>query len=113
MSLLDQTRDQGLGTTTGLRMARVNLLPVEIEEARRLRRTQAGLGLGLAAVVAVVGAVYVVEAHDKAGAADELAGAKSQGVQLQKEQAKYQDVPRTIAAIDAAEEARSTAMAND
>jgi Tfp pilus assembly protein PilN len=112
MSTLEQVQGQTL-TTGGLRAARVNLLPPEIEDARRLKRTQAGLALGLAAVVVALGGVYAVEAHDKAQATDELAASKAQGVQLQQEQAKYADVPRTIAAIDAAEGARSTAMAND
>jgi Tfp pilus assembly protein PilN len=115
MSLLDQTQTQGLGTTStvGLRLARVNLLPPEIEEARTLRRVQAGLGAGLAIVAVVAGGAYFVQLQDKHHAADELAVTKAETVRLQAEQAKYQDVPRTIAAIDAAAAARSTAMAND
>ena len=115
MSLLDQTQTQGLGTTStvGLRLARVNLLPPEIEEARGLRRTQIGLGIGLAAVAVAVGGVYFMELQDKHSAADELAATKVETVRLQAEQTTYQDVPRTIAAIDAAATARSTAMAND
>ncbi|GAA4354084.1 PilN domain-containing protein [Angustibacter luteus] len=115
MSLLDQTQTQGLGTTStaGLRLARVNLLPPEIEEARTLRRVQAGLGAGLAVVAVVAAGAYFVQVQDKHHAADELAVTKAETVRLQAEQAKYQDVPRTIAAIDAAATARSTAMAND
>src|SRR3954451_6869771 len=114
MSIAEQTQ-AGLGTTTthALRAARVNLLPPEIEQARALKRTQAGLAVGLAAVVVAVGGVYALQVHDKNAAADELAATRSTTVTLQKEQDKYADVPRTIAAIDAAEEARSTAMAND
>src|SRR3954453_9309474 len=115
MSLLDQTQTQGLGTTstTGLRVARVNLLPPEIEEARQRRRVQAGLGIGLAAVVVAAGAVFALQVHDKQQAQEQLDEAKAQTTRLQAEQAKYSDVPRTIASIDAAEQARATAMAND
>ncbi|GAB3597226.1 hypothetical protein GCM10027446_25000 [Angustibacter peucedani] len=113
MSLAEQTQVAGLGTTHGLRTARVNLLPPEIEQARALKRTQAGLAVGLAAVVAALGGVYALQVHDKNAASDELAVTKAQTVTLQNEQAKYADVPLTIAAIDAAEAARSTAMAND
>jgi Tfp pilus assembly protein PilN len=95
------------------RVARVNLLPSEIEEARRLRRTQAGLAAGLGVVVLAVAGVYALQVQSKNHAADELAATKADTVRLQAQQAKYADVPRTIAAIDAAETARSTAMAND
>jgi len=95
------------------RTARVNLLPPEIEEARRLRRTQAALAGGLLGVVAILGAGYAYEVHGRHGAERELAEAKAQATVLQREQDKYADVPRTVAAIDAAETARQTAMAND
>lgn len=115
MSLAEQTRAAGLGTTStnGLRAARVNLLPPEIEQARALKRTQAGLAVGLAVLVAGIGGVYALQVRDKNAAAEELATTKARTVTLQREQAKYADVPLTIAAIDAAETARSTAMAND
>lgn len=95
------------------RVARVNLLPSEIEEARRLRRTQAGLAAGLGVLVLAIGGVYALQVQDKNDAANALSAAQAETTRLQAEQAKYADVPRTIAAIDAAEEARSTAMTND
>lgn len=101
------------GAITGNRMARVNLLPPEIEAARRLRRTQAGLAVGLVVTAACLGGVYAMQVHVKNQAAEDLAVQKAQTVRLQQEQAKYADIPRTMAAIDAAETARSTAMAND
>ncbi len=115
MSLAEQTQNLVLGTTApgGLRAARVNLLPPEIEQARHLKRTQAGLAFGLVAVVAALGGVYALQVHDKHQAEGELAATKAQTVVLEAEQVKYADVPRTIAAIDAAETARSTALAND
>lgn len=105
--------EQTAATTLGGRIARVNLLPPEIESARRLKRTQAGLALGLVVVAACLGGVYTLQVHAKNQAAEDLAVQKAETVRLQKEQAKYADIPRTLAAIDAAESARSTAMAND
>jgi len=102
-----------LPVPTGFRVARVNLLPPEIEDARRLRRTQGMLAGGLFAVVALLGAGYAYEVHDRHGAERELADVQAQSRQLQAEQAKYADVPKTVAAIDAAELARETAMADD
>jgi len=95
------------------RPARVNLLPAEIEQARRLRSTQRALAGGLLGVVAFLGAGYGYEVHARHGAEQELAAAKEQTTVLQREQDKYADVPRTVAAIDAAETARQTAMASD
>jgi Tfp pilus assembly protein PilN len=95
------------------RMPRVNLLPPEVEQARRLRKTQAALAGGLLGVVALVGAGYAYEVQARHGAEQELADVQAQTSVLQREQAKYADVPRTVAAIDAAEAARESAMAND
>jgi Tfp pilus assembly protein PilN len=102
-----------LPVPTGFRVARVNLLPPEIQDARRLRRTQGMLAGGLVAVVALLGAGYAYEVHDRHGAERELADVQAQSMRLQNEQAKYADVPKTVAAIDAAELARETAMADD
>lgn len=95
------------------RTARVNLLPPEIEQARRLRRTQGALAGGLLGVVALLGTGYAYEVHARHGAEQELAIAQAQTQVLQREQDKYADVPRTVAAIDTAETARETAMATD
>ncbi|WP_426566856.1 PilN domain-containing protein [Angustibacter sp. McL0619] len=115
MSQTEQTHAVGLDvvSTTGLRLARVNLLPPEIEQGRKLKRTQALLGVGLAAVVVVMAGVYLTQVSDRQKAENELASAKAETVRLQAEQTKYADVPHTIEAIDAAETARSTAMAQD
>ena len=68
MSTLEQVQAQTL-TTGGLRAARVNLLPPEIEDARRLKRTQAGLALGLVAVVVALGGVYALQARSAVASA--------------------------------------------
>jgi Tfp pilus assembly protein PilN len=107
-SVLDEVTGQ-----TGTRMPRVNLLPPEIMQARRLRRLKAGLAGGLVVVVAAVGGAYVTQVNAKNAAQDDLTQAQARGAALQAEQAKYADVPRTMAAIDQAESMRQTAMAND
>lgn len=95
------------------RPARVNLLPAEVEQARRLRTTKGVLAGGLVGVVLLLGAGYGYEVHARHGAEHELATAQAQTTVLQREQDKYADVPRTVSAIDTAEAARQTAMAND
>lgn len=101
------------GGLVPFRTARVNLLPPEIEKARRLRRTRGVLAGGLAAVVVVLGGGYAYTVHDRQSAESELADVQAQTTVLQREQAKYADVPRTTAAIDTAEAARQTALAKD
>jgi Tfp pilus assembly protein PilN len=95
------------------RTVRVNLLPKEVEQGRRLRRTQVALAGGLILVVVAVAGVYLLQVKDRQGAAEDLAVVKAETTRLQAAQAKFADVPLTIAAIDAAETARQTAMAND
>jgi Tfp pilus assembly protein PilN len=96
-----------------VRMPRVNLLPPEIMEGRRLRTRKAVLAGSLVVVLAGIGVGYVVEVNAKATAQDQLTQAQAERGRLMAEQSKYADVPRTIAAIDAAETARANAMATD
>ncbi|MGH8938093.1 MAG: hypothetical protein ACRDV2_01960, partial [Actinomycetes bacterium] len=49
-----------LTTTRLATLPRVNLLPPEIEEQRRFRRVQAGLGGAVAVAVALVAAGFVM-----------------------------------------------------
>jgi Tfp pilus assembly protein PilN len=114
MSIIDTGRDVSeiVGQTI-TRLPRVNLLPPEITQARRLRRTKAGLAAGLVVVVGAIGGVYTLQVNEKNVAQEDLTQAQAQGARLQAEQAKYAEVPRTIAAIDKAETMRETAMAND
>lgn len=92
---------------------RVNLLPPEIIESRRFRRTQRILGGCVLGVLAAVGGVYVL-AHERASsAAEELAVAQAETTRLKAEEAKYAEVPRIIAQVDAAKEARGQALATN
>ncbi len=92
---------------------RVNLLPVEIVEARAFRRTQLMLAgaVGAAVIVAAAG-LFWADSGTKS-AEDDLAGAQAQLTATQSEQARYASVPQVIAEVDAATAARAGAMADD
>ncbi|MGL4173422.1 MAG: PilN domain-containing protein [Actinomycetota bacterium] len=105
--------ESGVEALTGHRVVRVNLLPEQIGQARRLRQVQAGLAVGLLAVVGVAGAVYYLESSARKDAAAELATVQAETSRLKAEEAQYADVPRTLARIDAVTSARQTAMATD
>ncbi|WP_432533504.1 PilN domain-containing protein [Kineococcus arenarius] len=83
-------------------VARVNLLPDGLDEARDFRRVQLGLGAGLVAVLGLVGAAYGIGAGHVATAEEVLADAQAQTVRLQAEQRQYADVPTQIARVEAA-----------
>lgn len=99
--------------TTGFMLPRVNLLPPEVHQARKLRRLQAGLGVGVALVAVAVGGFYVLESQNASQAGQELSQVQARTTALDHQKAQYADVPRTLAQIDAAETARQTAMTDD
>jgi Tfp pilus assembly protein PilN len=99
--------------TTSSALPRVNLLPPEVHQARKLRRLQASLGAGVALVAVLAGGFYLLESQSANQAGDQLASVKSQSVSLNAQKAQYAEVPRTLSAIDAAESARQAAMTND
>lgn len=94
-------------------LPRVNLLPPEIEEGRRLRRVQAGLGAGVVGAVAVVGVLTLMAAQQVSSAQDDLDGSKAQGQTLQAQVDSYADVPAVYAQVDAAEAQLSQAMGSE
>ena len=94
-------------------LPRVNLLPPEIHEARKLRRTQLALGGCVAAVVAALGVGYVLAVSSAETAKEELAAEQARTSVLQAEQAKYAEVPRVLAQVDRAKAAQEKAMATD
>jgi Tfp pilus assembly protein PilN len=100
-------------TTTLVGLPRVNLLPPEISAARRLRKVQAGLGVGVGASVLVVGALVLAAAGQVSDAQDDLDASKAQGTALQAETSKYADVPAVYAAVDAKEAQLSLAMGKE
>jgi Tfp pilus assembly protein PilN len=113
MSLLTD-RDTGLDSgVVSYSLPRVNLLPPEIHEARRLRRTQLALGGCVVAVLAALGGVYAVAAGSATTAGEELAAEQARTTTLSAEQAKYAEVPRVLAQVDGAKAAQERAMATD
>lgn len=85
-------------------VARVNLLPPEIAEQARFRRTQAVLGATVLVAVVAVGGGWSLAAADTRGAGTRLADAQAQGARLQAQKAQYAQVPavqRQVAAADA------------
>ena len=92
---------------------KVNLLPIEILEGRRFRRTQALLGGAvLGAVLIAAGGTFWAQQGIN-DAQDDLTAAQGRVSSLQAEQAKYAAVPKTIAEVDAADSARTLAMGTD
>jgi Tfp pilus assembly protein PilN len=92
---------------------KVNLLPPEIVEGRRLIRLKKVLGGGLLVVVASCAGAAVWAQAGVSSAQEELDAAHARGAVLQSEQAKYAQVPRILALIDDAAAARERAMADD
>jgi Tfp pilus assembly protein PilN len=110
---MSSSTDTVAGLTTRHALPRINLLPPEVHAARRTRKVQLGLGAGVALVALAIGGFYLMEVQDANSAQDQLATVKAQSTTLQAQQAQYADVPKTLAAIDAAESARQTAMSQD
>lgn len=92
---------------------RVNLLPPEILQTRKFRRTQKVLGASVVGVAVAVGGLYVLANNSANAAAEELAVAQAETSRLKTEEAKYAEVPRIIAEVDAAKDARGQALATN
>jgi Tfp pilus assembly protein PilN len=99
--------------TTLAMLPRVNLLPPEIAAAQRLRVVQAGLGAGVLAALVVVGGLFVVATGQQHSAQTDLDTAKAQATALQAEQAKYADVPKVYAEVDARQAQLTQAMGQE
>jgi len=105
-----------MSTTTATRLAtlpRVNLLPPEIEEQRRFRKVQAGLGAGVLAAVAVVGALMLLANAAVNDAQSDLDDATARQARLQAQQAQYAEVPIVYAQVEAAEAQLGLAMGKE
>jgi type IV pilus assembly protein PilN len=94
-------------------LPKVNLLPPEIGERKKLRMVQAGVALGVVAAMGGVGFLYV-GAHAKVDAAKQsLASEQSQATTLQAKLKTLQDVKTIGAAADASEAMLTQAMAGE
>jgi Tfp pilus assembly protein PilN len=92
---------------------RVNLMPIEILETRRFRRTQIVLGGAVVSALLIGGAGTYLAQRSINDANDQLVVAEAKVSALQTEQGRYAAVPQVIAEVDAARAARTLAMAND
>lgn len=102
-----------LTTTSLATLPRVNLLPPEIEEARRFRRLQAGLGAGVLAAAGVVGALTLMANGSVQDAQADLDAATARGSQLEAQQADYAEVPQVYAQVEAAQAQLTQAMGKE
>jgi Tfp pilus assembly protein PilN len=94
-------------------LPRVNLLPPEVSQRRRVRTTQKALVAGAVLALGVVGSAWAVEHHSVGSAQSDLDASIARGAQLQHQQAQYADAPKVVAELDAARTARRTALASD
>lgn len=92
---------------------RVNLLPAEIIEARRFRRTQAKLAAVVVAVVLAGAGVTAWSQYQVSVAQGEQAVVEARTATLRDQANEYAEVPRVLAQVDAATGARQQAMASD
>jgi len=94
-------------------LAQVNLLPPEVRAARGLTATKRVLGLALVGTVLLAGVGYGAARVTSASAADELATAQDATAVLQKEEAKYAEVPRVASLLKRTTDVRTSGMASE
>jgi len=92
---------------------KVNLLPREILQARRLVALKRLLGGAVAAIVLVCIGATVWAQMSASAAQDELDAVQARGATLRGEQARYAAVPKLLNLIQAADSARERAMSQD
>ena len=105
-----------MSTLTATRVAtlpRVNLLPPEIEEERRFRKVQAGLGLGVVAALGVVGALTLLANGQVSSAQEDLDTAKARQVALDAKVNEFAEVPKVYAEVETAQTQLSDAMGKE
>lgn len=105
MSTLTDTR------TTAL--PRVNLLPPEIAEQRRVRQLQGALATGVLAAVGVAAVLVLLANGQVNDAKDELTASQQRNATLQKEADRYAEVPKVFAQVDAARSQLELAMGKE
>lgn len=102
-----------LTTVRSATLPRVNLLPPEIEEQRKFKKLQTGLGVGVLAALGVVATIVVMANGQVNDARDQLSASKAQGARLQAKADEYSQVPQVYAAVDAAEARLTQAMGKE
>lgn len=102
------------GTATSVAtLPRVNLLPPEIEEQRRFKRVQAGLGLGVVAALGVVGALWVVASGQVGSAQNDLDAQTARSATLNQQAQQYAEVPVVYAQVESARAQLAQAMGQE
>ena len=94
-------------------LPRVNLLPPEIAEGRRVRRIQVGLGAAVLGAVGIVALLYVSANSGVSSAQEQLDAANARHSSLQSEMGKYRDVTAVQARADAAQAMLTQAMGQE
>ena len=105
-----------MSTLTATRTAtlpRVNLLPPEIEEERRLRRLQLGLGAGVLASLVVAAALFLAANGQVTEAEGQLSDAKGQTTRLENQATQYSQVPLVYSRVEAARAQLELAMGKE
>jgi Tfp pilus assembly protein PilN len=92
---------------------KVNLLPPEILQGRRLARLKRALGAGVGVTLVLCAAATVWAVSGASSAQEDYDAAQSRGAILRTEQAKYAAVPKVLGLIQAAGTARERAMSTD
>lgn len=100
-------------TTSVATLPRVNLLPPEIAEARRMRQVKLGLGLAVLGSVAVVGVLYTNAAASAADARHQRDQAIEQQTLLQSKVNSLHDVTDTYNRVTAAKSTLDLAMGQE
>jgi Tfp pilus assembly protein PilN len=100
-------------TTLLATLPRVNLLPPEIEQARRFRHVQAGLGGAVAASLIVAAALFVAASSQVGKAQTDLDNNKAVSTRLQTKVAEYVEVPRVYGQVEAAHAQLGQAMGQE
>jgi Tfp pilus assembly protein PilN len=100
----------GTGLAT---LPRVNLLPPEIAEGRRIRRIQLGLGGAVLAAVGVVVLLYVAAVSGVSSAQQDLDTATARQSALQAQAAQYREVTAVYAKAAAAQAMLTQAMGQE
>jgi Tfp pilus assembly protein PilN len=94
-------------------LPRVNLLPPEIAETRRMRRIQVGLGGAVLGAVGIVALLYVAASSSASSAQTDLDAATAKHTQLQAETVKYRDVTAVYDRAAAAQAMLTQAMGEE
>ena len=92
---------------------KVNLLPREILQGRRLARVKRALGAGVGVTVVVCAAAAAWAVAGASAAQEDYDAAQSRAAILRAEQARYAAVPKVLGLIQAAGTARERAMSSD